>query len=113
MNSVTVVSPVSPAVEALGRETRVKVPTEPIARRLDGTRIGFRLDWPSFHVFADEVGTYLREEQGVGETPWWDLNVQEGNPELHGGRSYNRETADQLLGELAAQSDAIVVGLAN
>jgi hypothetical protein len=113
MHEITIVRPVSPAVEALARQSEPRRATGAETRGLEGKRVGFRVDWPSFHVFSDEAGSYLRDTEGVVSTPWWDLNVEESDPHLRGGRSYDQDTADALLRDLLDRSDAVVVGLAN
>ena len=38
-------------------------------RSLEGLRVGFRIEWPRFELFARQVERRLREEYGVRETP--------------------------------------------
>lgn len=115
MNGVTLVNPRSPAVEKLQISSSAEggQPTSAQVNDLVGRRIGFRIEWPSFHVFTDEVGSQLMERYGVSSVPAWDLDVEEGNPYTEGGRAHNLERAEALLQELVAVSDAIVYGLAN
>jgi len=66
---------------ALAADLDVKFSGSADPEVLRGKRIGFRVEWPSFRVFCEELDRYFSEHYGTtDETAWWDVTSEDDNP---------------------------------
>ena len=101
--NLTICNPVAP-----GPKATLRLPPTPAS--IEGSRVGFRVQWPSFDVFMHELEPILREKHGVRDVSWWNLqgNLQE---EVR-GRAADPEGYARQADRFAEQSDWAILGLA-
>lgn len=81
----------------------------PLPETIQGSRVGFRVQWNSFDVFMQEMETVLREKYDVPDVFWWDL----GKIQDEAGVRASEPAAFGLLADkFAEESDWAILGLA-
>lgn len=83
-----------------------------VSESLRAKKVSFRVEWPSFKAFIEEIEVILRTRFGVAETDYWNLNSDDMSPYMHGGRA-NVARVSGFLDRLARNAQCAVLGLAN